>query len=85
MEKTRSEDGSGTEVVYVASSITNDPPAASPVIVTFEMPLAKLTERNSFGLLPGSPNSASLLENAEVATATSVLAAAKPARVNGSA
>ncbi len=73
-------DGSGTPVlaiVYVASSSVNDPPAGSPVIVTLETPPGNATRINSFGLLPGSPESASLLEYVEVAVATWLLPPSK--------
>lgn len=80
--------GSGTVVpgvVYVASSSANDPPAGSPVIVTLEMPFAKATWRNSFGLLPASPDSAMLFEYPEVAVATWSLRLSNAAKVRGSA
>jgi hypothetical protein len=54
------EPGSGTPlagVTYVTSSTTNDPPARSPVMVTLEIPPAKLTWRSSF--LGGHPKPAS--------------------------
>jgi hypothetical protein len=50
--------GSGTSEavgVNVASSKVNEPPAGSPVIVTIEMPPGELTDRNSLGLEPISP------------------------------
>ena len=72
-------------MVYVASSKTNDPPNGSPVMVMLEIPLAKLTERNSLGLLPESPESAKLLEKAETAEPTSELLASKAASTSGSA
>ena len=55
------------------------------MIVTLDMPLAKETWRNSSGLLPVSPESASLLENREAAVATWALVASNAARVSGSA
>jgi hypothetical protein len=76
--------GSGTLEVNVASSKTNELPAGSPLMVTVEKPPAKLTSRNSLGLLAGSPEIARLLENAEAARATSVLLESKPAKVKGS-
>jgi hypothetical protein len=54
-------------------------------MVTLEILLAKLTERNSFGLLPGSPDSAKLLEKAETAEPTWELPASKAASTSGSA
>src|ERR1039457_4815029 len=80
-----SEFGSGTAEVYVTSSKTNDPPAGSPVMVTLDMPPAKLTDRNSFGLLPVSPESARSLEKRETAEPTWELLASKAASTSGSA
>ena len=65
------ERGSGTAEVYVMSSIVNELPSGSPVIVTLDMPPVWLSSMNSFGLLPGSPNKASFVENADAAVATS--------------
>jgi hypothetical protein len=78
--------GSGTVEVrptYVVSSIVNDPPNGSPVIITFEMPPAELRPINSFGLLPGSPESASFFENLEVAEATRLKDESKASTVKG--
>ena len=72
----------------VASSSTNDPPARSPAIVTLEMPLAKATWSSSFGLLPGTPESARLLLNKDVTCATwafEPLKKAQPPAVNNAA
>ncbi len=78
-------DGSGTAEVYVMLSIVNELPSGSPVIVMLEMPPAKgFRSMSSFGLLPGSPNSASLSENADVAVATSVSDLLKASSVSGS-
>ncbi len=89
-EKRSTEPGSGAAVlvepvVELTSSMTNEPPLGSPVMVMLEMPPVKLTERSSFGLLPGSPERASLLENGEVAEATLAAAALKAWMVMASA
>ena len=55
------DDGSGT----VASSITNElPTSGAPVIITLEIPFAKSTDKNSFGVPPVSDD-VKLLSNAE--------------------
>src|SRR5579872_2955123 len=82
------DDGSGTvdgPVLYVASSRANDPPAGSPVMVTREIPLGELSCRNSLGLLPETPESASLLGNGEVTDANRVFPIPNASSVSGSA